>query len=80
MDGESASPDLGDDPSPRPRRRSGKSRQEASPVRIDTEAVPAGTWGVDKTHSNIGFAVDYLAGTFSGTFSEFDAVAAATPT
>ena len=43
-------------------------------MRIDTEAVPAGTWGVDKTHSNVGFAVDYLAGTFSGTFSDFDAV------
>ena len=32
--------------------------------------------GVDKTHSNVGFAVDYLAGTFSGTFSDFDAVVA----
>jgi len=45
-------------------------------VRIDTEAIPAGTWGLDKTHSNVGFAVDYLAGTFSGRFSDFDAVAA----
>lgn len=45
-------------------------------MRIDTEAVPAGTWGVDKTHSNVGFAVGYLAGTFSGTFSDFDAVVA----
>jgi polyisoprenoid-binding protein YceI len=45
-------------------------------MRTDTEAVPAGTWGVDKTHSNVGFAVDYLAGTFSGTFSDFDAVVA----
>jgi polyisoprenoid-binding protein YceI len=40
-------------------------------MRTDTEAVPAGTWGVDKTHSNVGFAVDYMA----GTFSDFDAVA-----
>jgi polyisoprenoid-binding protein YceI len=45
-------------------------------VSIDTEAVPAGTWGVDKTHSNVGFAVDYMAGTFTGTFSDFDAVVA----
>jgi polyisoprenoid-binding protein YceI len=45
-------------------------------VRIETEAVPAGTWGVDKTHSSVGFAVDYLAGTFSGTFGDFDAVVA----
>jgi polyisoprenoid-binding protein YceI len=45
-------------------------------MRTDTEAVPAGTWGVDKTHSNVGFAVEYMAGTFSGTFSDFDAVVA----
>jgi polyisoprenoid-binding protein YceI len=38
-----------------------------------TQAVPAGTWTVDKVHSNIGFAVDYLAGTFTGSFNEFDA-------
>lgn len=45
-------------------------------MRIETEGIPAGTWGVDKTHSNVGFAVDYLAGTFGGTFGDFDAVAA----
>jgi polyisoprenoid-binding protein YceI len=40
----------------------------------DTQtAVPAGTWSVDKIHSNIGFAVDYMAGTFTGSFNEFDA-------
>lgn len=39
----------------------------------ETLAVPAGAWGVDKVHSNIGFAVDYMAGTFTGSFSEFDA-------
>ena len=39
-----------------------------------TQAVPAGTWSVDKVHSSLGFAVDYMAGTFSGTFSDFDAV------
>jgi polyisoprenoid-binding protein YceI len=39
----------------------------------ETLAVPAGTWAVDKVHSNIGFAVDYMAGTFTGSFSEFDA-------
>ena len=36
-------------------------------------AVPAGTWAVDKVHSNVGFAVDYMAGTFTGGFSDFDA-------
>jgi len=39
----------------------------------ETKAVPAGTWAVDKVHSNIGFAVDYMAGTFTGSFNEFDA-------
>ncbi|HEX3735417.1 MAG TPA: YceI family protein [Solirubrobacterales bacterium] len=41
----------------------------------DVQALPAGAWQVDKIHSNIGFAVDYMAGTFHGTFSDFDAAA-----
>jgi polyisoprenoid-binding protein YceI len=41
----------------------------------DTQAVPAGTWAVDKVHSDVGFAVDYMAGTFTGSFSDFDATA-----
>lgn len=40
---------------------------------VDTQVLPAGTWQVDKVHSSIGFAVDYMAGTFHGTFSDFDA-------
>jgi polyisoprenoid-binding protein YceI len=40
---------------------------------VDTHVVPTGTWQVDKVHSSIGFAVDYMAGTFHGTFSDFDA-------
>jgi polyisoprenoid-binding protein YceI len=39
----------------------------------ETQAVPAGTWALDKVHSNVGFAVDYMAGTFTGSFSDFDA-------
>src|SRR3954451_16802202 len=39
----------------------------------ETQAVPAGIWAVDKVHSNVGFAVDYMAGTFTGSFNEFDA-------
>ena len=39
----------------------------------ETQVVPAGTWTADKVHSDIAFAVDYLAGTFTGSFSEFDA-------
>lgn len=41
----------------------------------ETQAIPAGTWAADKVHSSVGFAVDYLAGTFTGTFSDFDAEA-----
>src|SRR3954469_15585075 len=37
------------------------------------QALPTGTWGADTVHSTVGFAVPYLAGTFQGTFSEFDA-------
>ena len=36
-------------------------------------ALPAGTWSVDKVHSTVGFAVPYMAGTFQGTFSDFEA-------
>ena len=37
-----------------------------------TQAVPAGTWSVDRVHSTVGFSVEYMAGTFTGTFSDFD--------
>jgi polyisoprenoid-binding protein YceI len=40
----------------------------------ETQAIPAGTWAVDPVHSNVGFAVDFMAGTFHGTFNDFDAV------
>jgi polyisoprenoid-binding protein YceI len=39
----------------------------------ELQAVPAGTWAADKVHSDIAFAVDYMAGTFTGSFSDFDA-------
>ena len=35
--------------------------------------LPTGTWNVDATHSQVGFAVDYMVGTFRGTFSPFAA-------
>ncbi len=37
------------------------------------QAVPTGTWNADKVHSTVAFAVDYMSGTFQGSFSEFDA-------
>jgi polyisoprenoid-binding protein YceI len=43
---------------------------------VDTQVLPSGTWHVDKVHSSVGFAVDYMAGTFRGTFGDFDAVVA----
>lgn len=36
------------------------------------QALPTGTWSADPVHSEIGFSVDYMAGTFHGTFSKFD--------
>jgi polyisoprenoid-binding protein YceI len=38
----------------------------------EMQTVPAGTWSVDRIHSTVGFSVDYMAGTFAGTFSDFD--------
>jgi polyisoprenoid-binding protein YceI len=37
------------------------------------QALPTGNWSVDNVHSTVGFAVPYLAGTFQGTFSDYDA-------
>src|SRR3954462_11518858 len=37
------------------------------------QALPTGTWSADPIHSTVGFAVPYMAGTFQGTFSDFDA-------
>jgi polyisoprenoid-binding protein YceI len=40
-----------------------------------TKALPAGTWSADPVHSEIGFRIEYMAGTFRGTFSKFSAEA-----
>jgi polyisoprenoid-binding protein YceI len=37
------------------------------------QALPTGTWNGDTVHSTVGFAVPYMAGTFQGSFSDFDA-------
>jgi polyisoprenoid-binding protein YceI len=39
----------------------------------ELQVVPAGSWAVDKVHSDIGFAVKYMAGTFTGSFTDIDA-------
>ena len=37
------------------------------------ERLPVGTWSLDPVHSQIGFAVKYVVGTFRGSFSPVDA-------
>jgi polyisoprenoid-binding protein YceI len=39
---------------------------------IEQTAVPTGTWRADPVHSDVGFSVEYMSGTFHGTFSKFD--------
>jgi len=39
----------------------------------EAQVVPTGTWAADKVHSNVAFAIDYMAGTFQGSFSDVDA-------
>ena len=36
-------------------------------------ALSTGTWNADPVHSHVGFAVEYVVGTFRGTFSPFQA-------
>ncbi|MEP6641072.1 MAG: YceI family protein [Gaiellales bacterium] len=38
-----------------------------------TQTLPAGTWNVDPVHSQVGFAVKYMVGTFRGSFSPIEA-------
>jgi polyisoprenoid-binding protein YceI len=43
-----------------------------STIEQTTQAVPTGTWNADTVHSEIAFGVEYMAGTFRGTFEKFD--------
>jgi polyisoprenoid-binding protein YceI len=38
-----------------------------------TQVLQTGTWNADPVHSDIGFSVEYMAGTFSGSFAKFSA-------
>jgi polyisoprenoid-binding protein YceI len=40
---------------------------------IESTKLPTGTWNADAVHSQIGFEIAYMGGTFRGTFSPFDA-------
>jgi polyisoprenoid-binding protein YceI len=35
--------------------------------------LPVGTWTLDPVHTHVGFAVDYMVGTFRGSFSPVEA-------
>lgn len=47
-----------------------------STVLDTTRTLPNGTWSVDPTHSHVGFDIDYMGGTFRGTFSPVTATLA----
>jgi polyisoprenoid-binding protein YceI len=38
-----------------------------------TQVLPAGAWNADPVHSDLAFSIEYMAGTFRGTFSRFKA-------
>lgn len=40
---------------------------------ITQTTLPLGTWNADAVHSQVGFEVAYIVGTFRGTFSPFEA-------
>jgi polyisoprenoid-binding protein YceI len=44
-----------------------------STIETTTTQLPVGTWNVDPVHSQVGFAVEYVVGTFRGSFSPVDA-------
>jgi polyisoprenoid-binding protein YceI len=41
---------------------------------LTPQLVPTGTWQLDPAHSKVGFAVAYLVGTFTGSFSRVEGV------
>jgi polyisoprenoid-binding protein YceI len=44
----------------------------SSTTQTTVQALPTGNWTSDPVHSEVAFSVDYMAGTFHGTFSKFD--------
>jgi polyisoprenoid-binding protein YceI len=45
----------------------------------NTAVLPAGTWQIDPVHSQVGFAVKYMVGTFRGSFSPVEATLVVEP-
>jgi polyisoprenoid-binding protein YceI len=44
-----------------------------STIAQSQDTLPVGTWGIDPVHSHVEFGVEYLVGTFRGSFSPVDA-------
>jgi polyisoprenoid-binding protein YceI len=44
-----------------------------STIAQSQDTLPVGTWGLDPVHSHVEFGVEYLVGTFRGSFSPVDA-------
>jgi polyisoprenoid-binding protein YceI len=44
-----------------------------STIESPAAVLPTGTWTADPVHSQVGFALAYMGGTFRGTFSPFEA-------
>jgi polyisoprenoid-binding protein YceI len=44
-----------------------------STIAQSQDTLPVGTWGIDPVHSHVDFAVDYMVGSFRGSFSPVDA-------
>ena len=40
---------------------------------VERTQLPTGTWTADPVHSEISFSIEYMAGTFRGTFATFSA-------
>jgi polyisoprenoid-binding protein YceI len=40
---------------------------------VEQTQLPTGTWTADPVHSEIAFSIEYMAGTFRGTFAKFSA-------
>jgi polyisoprenoid-binding protein YceI len=44
-----------------------------STIEATKQALPVGTWQIDPVHSQLTFAVEYMVGTFRGSFSPVEA-------
>src|SRR5439155_3149846 len=50
-----------------------KEEDSMSTIEATKQALPVGTWQIDPVHSQLTFAVEYMVGTFRGSFSPVEA-------